>query len=86
MANIQSKGYVPKLEAFFSLNKFPSRADRVFMAKQSGMTLRQINVWVSVSASSLNHGRQITDDSMQSFRTGDHVQKQRSSHEKSAMW
>ncbi len=31
------------------MNQYPSRADRVHLAKKSGMALRQINVWVRLS-------------------------------------
>ncbi|KIK76812.1 hypothetical protein PAXRUDRAFT_835224 [Paxillus rubicundulus Ve08.2h10] len=39
--------YVPLLEHFFDENPFPSHADKVFLAKKSGMAYRQIHVWVS---------------------------------------
>ncbi|KAH7886127.1 hypothetical protein F5I97DRAFT_1877802 [Phlebopus sp. FC_14] len=37
--------YVPLLEHFFEENPFPSHADKVFLAKKSGMSYRQIHVW-----------------------------------------
>ncbi|KAI5981794.1 hypothetical protein F5J12DRAFT_777028 [Pisolithus orientalis] len=37
--------YVPLLERFFDENPFPTHADKVFLAKKSGMTYRQIHVW-----------------------------------------
>ncbi|KIJ22094.1 hypothetical protein PAXINDRAFT_6211 [Paxillus involutus ATCC 200175] len=37
--------YVPLLEHFFDENPFPSHADKVFLAKKSGMTYKQIHVW-----------------------------------------
>jgi len=40
-----NQDYVSTLEAFFEKNSYPSRADRVHLAKKSGMALRQINVW-----------------------------------------
>lgn len=38
-------GYIPLLEHFFEENPFPTRADKSFLAKKSGMTYRQIHVW-----------------------------------------
>ncbi|KAI5980668.1 hypothetical protein EDD15DRAFT_2346126 [Pisolithus albus] len=37
--------YVPLLEHFFEENAFPTHADKVRLAKKSGMTYRQIHVW-----------------------------------------
>ncbi|KAN0100306.1 hypothetical protein V8E55_000290 [Tylopilus felleus] len=37
--------YVPLLEHFFDENAFPTHADKVFLAKKSNMTYRQIHVW-----------------------------------------
>ncbi|KAG9314044.1 hypothetical protein JVU11DRAFT_4823 [Chiua virens] len=37
--------YVPLLEQFFEKNPFPTHADKVFLAKKSDMTYRQIHVW-----------------------------------------
>nr|WDY60859.1 HD MAT HD2 protein [Rhizopogon vinicolor] len=37
--------YVPLLEHFFAENPFPTHADKVFLAKKSAMTYRQIHVW-----------------------------------------
>lgn len=37
------------LEAFFAEEQFPSRADKMFLAKKAGMSYRQIHVWVSVT-------------------------------------
>ena len=38
--------YVPLLEHFFEENPFPTRADKLFLAKKSNMQYRQIHVWV----------------------------------------
>lgn len=35
------------LEHFFDENPFPTHADKESLAKKSGMTYRQIHVWVS---------------------------------------
>lgn len=40
--------FLPTLEAFFSEEELPSRADKLFLAKKSGMTYRQIHVWVGL--------------------------------------
>lgn len=37
--------YVPLLEHFFEENPFPTHAEKVLLAKKSGMTYRQIHVW-----------------------------------------
>ncbi|KAH7930419.1 hypothetical protein BV22DRAFT_1191249 [Leucogyrophana mollusca] len=37
--------YVPLLEHYFNENPFPTRADKDFLAKKSGMEYRQIHVW-----------------------------------------
>ncbi|THG95866.1 hypothetical protein EW145_g7888 [Phellinidium pouzarii] len=37
--------YVPLLESYFLENQRPSKADKMFLAKKSGMTYRQIVVW-----------------------------------------
>lgn len=37
--------YVPLLEHFFEENPFPTHAEKVSLAKKSGMTYRQIHVW-----------------------------------------
>ncbi|KAL4061801.1 hypothetical protein V8B97DRAFT_1920835 [Scleroderma yunnanense] len=37
--------YIPLLEHFFDENPFPSHADKVFLARKSGMSFRQIHVW-----------------------------------------
>ncbi|KAH7930420.1 hypothetical protein BV22DRAFT_1000695 [Leucogyrophana mollusca] len=37
--------YVPLLEHYFDENPFPTRADKDFLAKKSGMEYRQIHVW-----------------------------------------
>ncbi|TDL28304.1 hypothetical protein BD410DRAFT_834430 [Rickenella mellea] len=37
--------YLRPLEAFFNKNRYPSRADKVYLAKRSNMSYRQINVW-----------------------------------------
>ncbi|KAH7907999.1 A mating type protein [Hygrophoropsis aurantiaca] len=37
--------YVPLLEHYFEENPFPTRADKDFLAKKSGMEYRQIHVW-----------------------------------------
>ncbi len=46
VAEGKTQYYLPVLEAFFAENQFPSRADKNFLAKKSGMTYRQIHVWV----------------------------------------
>jgi len=38
--------YTPLLEHFFDENPFPTHADKVFLARKSAMTYRQIHVWV----------------------------------------
>lgn len=40
------------LEAFFAEEQFPSRADKLFLAKKAGMSYRQIHVWVHIP---INH-------------------------------
>lgn len=50
------KDYVPLLEYFFEENPFPSRADKVFLAKKSGMTYKQIHVWVRWSEITICQG------------------------------
>ncbi|KLO20650.1 hypothetical protein SCHPADRAFT_15862 [Schizopora paradoxa] len=40
-----NQAFTPTLEAYFKENPFPSRADKNFLAKNSGMTYRQIHVW-----------------------------------------
>ncbi|KAN0100308.1 hypothetical protein V8E55_000292 [Tylopilus felleus] len=37
--------YVPLLEHFFETNRFPTHADKMFLAKKSNMEYRQIHVW-----------------------------------------
>ena len=41
-----SQEYVPLFEKIFTLNAFPSQADKNLLARKSGMTYKQIDVWV----------------------------------------
>lgn len=45
--------FIPILERFFTRNPFPSRAVKAALARSSGMTVRQISVWVRT----LNYSR-----------------------------
>ncbi|KAF9225446.1 hypothetical protein BS17DRAFT_778612 [Gyrodon lividus] len=49
--------YVPLLEHFFEENPFPSHADKVFLAKKSGMTYRQIHVWFQNKRNRTKNGK-----------------------------
>jgi hypothetical protein len=42
------------LEYFFAENPFPTHADKVFLARKSAMTYRQIHVWVRVIIGTLD--------------------------------
>ena len=42
--------YTPFLLQYFEFNAYPSLADRELLAKKSGMTPRQIEVWASLSS------------------------------------
>lgn len=59
--------YLPILEAFFSEEQFPSRADKLFLAKKSNMTYRQIHVWVRMSNASCIY---LSNYKSSSFKTG----------------
>ncbi|KZT30834.1 hypothetical protein NEOLEDRAFT_1053882 [Neolentinus lepideus HHB14362 ss-1] len=48
--------YIPVLEYMFAHNRFPSQADKTFLAKKSGMSYKQIHVWVRILSAS-NHSR-----------------------------
>lgn len=46
---IISKDCIPLLERYFDYNAYPSAADRGILAEKTGLTHRQIEVWVCIS-------------------------------------
>lgn len=70
LLTLLSQNYVPILDAYFEENATPSRAQKLSLAAQSGMSYRQIHVWVCLEL--------ICDFSLlilckHSFRTGENV-------------
>ncbi|KAH8119837.1 hypothetical protein DFH11DRAFT_11165 [Phellopilus nigrolimitatus] len=72
-AKTDNKGFnhnfVSKLECYFSGNQFPSKEDKITMAKKSGMSYRQIHVWfqnrrnrakTAAQNSQLNNGNEVS--------------------------
>ncbi|KAF8833419.1 hypothetical protein BDN67DRAFT_1072940 [Paxillus ammoniavirescens] len=52
--------YTPLLEHFFDENPFPTHADKIFLAKKSNMTYRQIHVWFQNKRNRTKKARKVT--------------------------